>query len=36
MGHTIDKPKYGDGYGLKLKLKYLQAIALTPPLLAEA
>jgi len=36
MGHTIDKPKYGDGYGLKLKLKYLQAIALTPPLLAAA
>jgi integrase len=36
MGHTIDKPKYGDGYGLKLKLKYLQAIALTPPALAAA
>jgi integrase len=32
MGHAIDKPKYGDGYGLKLKLKYLQAIALTSPL----
>jgi integrase len=31
MGHTIDKPKYGNGYGLKLKMKYLQAIALTPP-----
>jgi integrase len=29
MGHTTAKPKYGDGYGLKLKLKYLQAIALT-------
>ncbi len=36
MGHSIDKPKYGDGYGLKLKLKYLHAIALTPPLLAAA
>jgi hypothetical protein len=30
MGHTIDKPKYGDGYGLKLKLKYLKAIAMSP------
>jgi integrase len=28
MGHTTAKPKYGDGYGLKLKLKYLQAIEL--------
>jgi integrase len=36
MGHTIDKPKYGDGYGLKLKLKYLHAIALTSPELAAA
>jgi integrase len=36
MGHAIDKPKYGDGYGLKLKLKYLQAICLTPPVLTEA
>jgi integrase len=37
MGHTIDKPQYGDGYGLKLKLKHLQAIALTsPPALAAA
>jgi integrase len=36
MGHSIDKPKYGDGYGLALKLKYLHAIALTPPLLAAA
>jgi integrase len=36
MGHSIDKPKYGDGYGLKLKLKYLQAIAFTVPLLAAA
>jgi integrase len=36
MGHTIDKPKYGDGYGLKLKLKYLQAICLTPPMLVAA
>jgi len=30
MGHRTDKPKYGDGYGLALKLKYLQLIALTP------
>jgi hypothetical protein len=27
MGHKTDKPKYGDGYGLRLKLKYIQAIA---------
>ncbi|EHR03237.1 tyrosine-type recombinase/integrase [Bradyrhizobium sp. WSM471] len=27
MGHRTDKPKYGDGYGLGLKLKYLNAIA---------
>jgi hypothetical protein len=32
MGHVVDKPKYGDGYGLKLKAKYLQAICLTPVL----
>ena len=25
MGHKIDKPKYGDGYGLRLKLKHIQA-----------
>jgi integrase len=36
MAHAIDKPKYGDGYGLKLKLKYIQAIAFTPPALAAA
>jgi integrase len=30
MGHRTDKPKYGDGYGLALKLKYLTAIAFTP------
>lgn len=30
MGHRIDKPKYGDGYGLKLKLKFLKAIAMSP------
>jgi integrase len=29
MGHTTTKPKYGDGYGLKLKLKFLSAIALS-------
>jgi hypothetical protein len=28
MGHRTDKPKYGDGYGLGLKFKYLQLIAL--------
>ena len=27
MGHVNRKPKYGDGYGLKLKQKWLQAIA---------
>jgi hypothetical protein len=27
MAHAIEKPQYGDRYGLKLKLKYLQAIA---------
>jgi integrase len=31
MGHKIDKPKYGDGYGLRLKLKRIQAIAFTSP-----
>jgi integrase len=31
MGHRTDKPQYGDGYGLKLKLKYLQMIAFTLP-----
>jgi integrase len=36
MGHTTAKPKYGDGYGLKLKLKYLQAIVLMPPVRAAA
>lgn len=30
MGHATGKPKYGDGYGLQLKAKYLKAIALTP------
>jgi hypothetical protein len=30
MGHATQKPKYGDGYGLGLKLKYLQLIALRP------
>jgi integrase len=27
MGHSTGKPKYGDGYGLKLKQRYLQAIS---------
>lgn len=31
MGHSVGKPKYGDGYGLKLKLKYLTQIAFTSP-----
>jgi hypothetical protein len=30
MGHASGKPKYGDGHGLKLKMKYLQMIALAP------
>lgn len=30
IGHATGKPKYGDGYGLKLKAKYLQSIALIP------
>jgi len=29
VGHATGKPKYGDGYGLKLKAKYLNAIAMT-------
>jgi integrase len=29
MGHGTAKPKYGDGYGLKLKQKYIHAIAFT-------
>lgn len=28
MGHANGKPKYGDGHGLRLKLRYLQEIAL--------
>ncbi|MBR0937292.1 tyrosine-type recombinase/integrase [Bradyrhizobium jicamae] len=27
MGHANGKPRYGDGYGLQLKQRYLQAIA---------
>ncbi|MCA6098846.1 site-specific integrase [Bradyrhizobium australafricanum] len=30
VGHATGKPKYGDGYGLQIKAKYLGAIALTP------
>jgi integrase len=30
MGHSTGKPKYGDGYGLELKFKYLSAIAFAP------
>jgi integrase len=36
MGHASGKPKYGDGHGLKLKLKYLQMIALAPAELSAA
>ena len=28
MGHTTGKPKYGDGHGLRVKLRYLNEIAL--------
>jgi integrase len=28
MGHDTRKPKYGDGHGLRLKMKYVSAIAL--------
>ncbi|MBR0871226.1 molecular chaperone [Bradyrhizobium tropiciagri] len=28
MGHDTKKPKYGDGHGLRLKLKYIEMIAL--------
>lgn len=30
MGHDTKKPKYGDGHGLHLKLKYIEKIALAP------
>lgn len=30
LGHANGKPKYGDGHGLRLKLKYLQMVALAP------
>lgn len=30
MGHDTKKPKYGDGHGLHLKLKYIERIALAP------
>ena len=30
MGHDTKKPKYGDGHGLQLKLKYISLIALRP------
>jgi integrase len=30
MGHDPKKPQYGDGYGLKLKLKFVSAIELAP------
>jgi integrase len=30
MGHTTGKPKYGDGHGLRVKLRYLREIALAP------
>ena len=28
MGHDSKKPRYGDGHGLRLKLKYIEWIAL--------
>lgn len=31
MGHRTGKPKYGNGPGSELKLKFLQAIAFTVP-----
>lgn len=30
MGHDTKKPKYGDGHGLHLKMKYIERIALQP------
>jgi len=30
MGHASGKPKYGDGHGLNLKLRFLREIALAP------
>lgn len=30
MGHDTKKPKYGDGHGLHLKMKYIERIALAP------
>ena len=36
MGHSTGKPRYGDGYGLQLKRKYMQMIAFTPPLATVA
>lgn len=35
MGHNTGKPKYGDGHGLRLKLKYIQMIALAPGMPGE-
>jgi integrase len=31
MGHKADKPRYGKGPSLELKLKFLTQIALRPP-----
>ncbi|TFV34582.1 molecular chaperone [Bradyrhizobium frederickii] len=36
MGHDTHKPKYGDGHGLDLKLKYLEKIALGPEMQVQA
>jgi integrase len=30
MGHASGKPKYGDGHGLRVKLRYVNEIALAP------
>jgi integrase len=36
MGHDTKKPKYGDGHGLHLKLRYLEKIALSPGMVVPA
>ena len=35
MGHDSKKPRYGDGHGLRLKLKYIEWIALAPGMQVE-
>jgi integrase len=36
MGHDTRKPKYGDGHGLRLKLKYISLVALAPGMVLPA